>query len=92
MFSLGSFQVLRDTTSGPKSSNALLETFGAHVVRWEPWHGDSALNRSGPLHLDARLHPERRQSVVLHLTGMGKAEDGATVLLGSKVIFFLEVL
>ena len=80
--------MLRDTTS-PKSQ--ALHAFGAHVVRWEPWHGDSALNRSGPLHLDARLHPERRQSVVLHLTGMGKAEDGATVSLGVSDIFF-EVL
>ena len=60
-----------------------LHAFGAHVVRWEPWHQSSALNMSGPLHLDARLHPERRQSVVLYLSGMGKAvQDGATVSFG----------
>ena len=61
-----------------------LTAFGAHVVRWEPWHGQSRLNRSGPLHLDARLHPERRHSVLLSLSGTGKAKDGATVCLGKS--------
>eukprot|EP00913_Durusdinium_trenchii_P031421 g29416.t1 len=54
-------------------------SFGAYVVRWAPWRPGSALNRSGPLHLDARLHPERRRSVVLPLTGKGREEDGGTV-------------
>lgn len=41
-----------------------------------PWRPGSALNRSGPLHLDARLHPERRRSVVLPLTGKGGTGSG----------------
>jgi len=75
--------LLTDLTIGSQVlSTEPLTAFGAHVVRWEPWHRLSRLNRSGPLHLDARLHPERRHSVLLFLSGTGKAKDGATVWLG----------
>lgn len=42
-----------------------------YVVRWEPWRPHSRLNISGPLHLDARLHPERRRSWIVQLSGAG---------------------
>ena len=51
-----------------------------YVTRWETWRHDGALNRSGPLHLDARLHPERRRTVLAYLTGTGDfKKDGGTV-------------
>ena len=51
-----------------------------YVTRWEPWRADGALNRSGPLHLDARLHPERRRTILAYLTGRGDMKkDGGTV-------------
>ena len=51
-----------------------------YVTRWEPWRPDGALNRSGPLHLDARLHPERRQTFLAYLSGTGDFDkNGGTV-------------
>jgi len=86
----------RPSEFGPSLGSQVLSTepltaFGAHVVRWEPWHRLSQLNRSGPLHLDARLHPERRHSVLLFLSGTGKAKDGATVWLGWMVEILVEL-
>jgi len=50
------------------------------IGRWEAWQDRSALNRSGPLHLDAHLHPWRQYTILTFLSGTGNAEaDGSTV-------------
>ncbi|CAK0797482.1 unnamed protein product [Prorocentrum cordatum] len=49
------------------------------VSRWETWSAASDLNRSGILHLDARMRPQSRRTVLAYLSGTGDAEDGLTV-------------
>eukprot|EP00930_Biecheleria_cincta_P041719 TRINITY_DN28649_c0_g1_i1.p1 TRINITY_DN28649_c0_g1~~TRINITY_DN28649_c0_g1_i1.p1 ORF type:complete len:404 (-),score=89.00 TRINITY_DN28649_c0_g1_i1:146-1294(-) len=50
------------------------------VARWESWRSTSALNRSGPLHLDARKQPRRQHAILAYLSGSGNAAvDGSTV-------------
>eukprot|EP00930_Biecheleria_cincta_P051814 TRINITY_DN37022_c0_g1_i1.p1 TRINITY_DN37022_c0_g1~~TRINITY_DN37022_c0_g1_i1.p1 ORF type:complete len:391 (+),score=73.21 TRINITY_DN37022_c0_g1_i1:51-1175(+) len=50
------------------------------VARWETWRAASALNRSGPLHLDLRKQPRRKRTVLVYLSGEGDAAaDGSTV-------------
>lgn len=47
------------------------------VTRWETW--PSHVNRSGPLHMDPRLHAFRQRTVLAYLTGTGEQAEGATV-------------
>lgn len=47
------------------------------VARWKS--AVTGQNRSGPLHLDARLKPERRRTVLIYLTGDGSGAAGHTV-------------
>jgi len=52
----------------------------AVVTKWEPWNAErSQLNRSGSLHLDARLSPLRRRTVLSYLSGVGSVDSGFTV-------------
>jgi len=56
------FEVAASTWAGLPKQNAT-----AVVSRWQPWTPGSYLNRSSVLHLDSRLRPHHRRTVLAYL-------------------------